>query len=86
MTELQPLWIDVRTQEENQARSYPGDRCIPHESIQQLAQEDLDKAQPIYLYCRTGRRSGIAKQDLEGLGFSNVHNAGSFEDMFDQRG
>ena len=85
MTEVNQLWIDVRTQEENAARNVPGDRCLPFEEIKQLEVEGVDKDQPIYLYCRTGRRSGIAKQDLESVGFNNVHNAGSFEDMMDLR-
>ena len=85
MTEETNLWIDVRTLEEHNARNFAGDRCLPFEEIKQLDAEGVNKDQPIYLYCRTGRRSGIAKQDLESVGFRNVHNAGSFEDMMDLR-
>ena len=74
-------WIDVRTQEENQTRNYPGDLCIPYELISQIAGQDISKDQKIYLYCRTGRRSGIAQQDLINLGYTDVHNAGGFEEM-----
>ena len=38
-----------------------------------------DKDASIYVYCRSGRRSGIAKETLEGLGFTQVVNVGGIE-------
>jgi len=35
-----------------------------------------NKDQKVYLYCRSGNRSGQAKDILEALGYSNVVNAG----------
>ncbi|KAF2998190.1 hypothetical protein E8E13_004241 [Curvularia kusanoi] len=40
----------------------------------------VSKDDHITLYCRSGRRSGIAKQRLEELGFSNVRDIGGFEE------
>ena len=42
-----------------------------------------DKDAPIYLYCRSGRRSGIALEALQQAGFTNVLNLGGFEDARD---
>jgi len=34
--------------------------------------EDLDKNKPVYLYCRSGGRSGKAARQLQSLGFQKV--------------
>ncbi len=39
-----------------------------------------DKDAEIYVYCRSGRRSGIAKAALDEAGFTRVVNAGGLED------
>ena len=36
--------------------------------------DKLDKSKPILIYCRSGRRSGIAMSTLRELGFSEVYN------------
>jgi len=33
------------------------------------------------LYCRSGRRSALAQQTLEEMGYSHVINAGAYEDL-----
>ncbi len=75
------VWIDVRTLEENAARSLPGHLNIPHEEIgQKIAEHNIDLDQPIRLYCRTGRRSGIATDVLKSMGYTDVENAGTIDD------
>ena len=40
--------------------------------------QDLDRDEPVYIYCRSGNRSGRAATIMEEMGFSNVVNAGGF--------
>ena len=44
------------------------------ESIETAVVENED--QQVYLYCRSGNRSGQAKIIMDGLGYTNVINAG----------
>jgi phage shock protein E len=39
-----------------------------------------DKSRRIYVYCQSGRRSQIAKENLEKLRYKDVVNLGSLED------
>lgn len=74
------LWIDVRTPDEHSARNIAGHINIPHDAIEaRISELNLAPDQVIKLYCRTGRRSGMAQQTLEMLGFSHSENIGSFE-------
>ncbi|MEF1216113.1 rhodanese-like domain-containing protein, partial [Vibrio alginolyticus] len=43
------------------------------------------KDQAIVLYCRSGNRSGKAYQYLQSQGFTNLHNAGGFEELQDAK-
>ena len=40
-----------------------------------------DKDTPITLYCRSGRRSEAARQTLLGMGYTQVTNAGGYEEL-----
>lgn len=40
----------------------------------------LDKSGTYVLYCHSGRRAGVAKDTMTGLGFTNVTNAGGYAD------
>ena len=39
-----------------------------------------DKQQQIYVYCRSGKRSGQAKEYMTQIGYTNVTNAGGYEE------
>jgi phage shock protein E len=39
----------------------------------------LDKQKPVYLYCRSGNRSGKAKDTLQLLGFHFAYNIGGLQ-------
>lgn len=74
------IWIDVRSAEEFNAGHLAGAVNIPHEQIAaRIAEVTQDKDAEIFLYCRSGRRSGLALEALQGIGFSKVVNAGGYE-------
>lgn len=81
-----PIWIDVRSAEEFQQGHLAGAHHIPHTDIARRIDEiTQDKNAEIQLYCRSGRRSGLAEAELKKLGFRNVVNAGSFETLQKQQ-
>ena len=73
-------WIDVRTAKEFNQGHVLGAANISYEQIRDIGRLGLDQDEVIYLYCRSGRRAGIAQQALEELGFTQVKNVGSLED------
>ena len=74
------IWLDVRTEKEFAEKSIPGSILIPHEKIPAEAKEKLpDKNKTIAVYCRSGRRSAIARKSLEKLGYSKIIDLGAFE-------
>lgn len=82
MVLAQSLWIDVRTAEEYSAGHLEGSINIPYDEIEQKITEiSADKTADIQLYCRSGRRSGIALETLRSLGYRNATNAGTYEQL-----
>lgn len=76
-----PLIIDVRTEAEWNSGHIEGAILIPYESIgEKIETATKDKNRRIYVYCRSGRRSKIAKESLEKLRYKNVVNLGSLEE------
>jgi phage shock protein E len=76
-----PLVIDVRTEAEWNSGHVEGAILIPYDVIgEKIGAVTKDKTKRIYVYCRSGRRSGIAKETLEKLGYKDVVNLGSYED------
>jgi len=76
-----PLVIDVRTVKEYKAGHHDGTINVPHKEIATAIATLADnKDQPIYLHCRSGNRSGVAKKTLDALGYSQVVNIGSYKD------
>lgn len=74
------IWIDVRSADEFQAGHLKDALNIPHTEIAARIHEvTQDKNAEIELYCRSGRRSGLAEAELKKLGFTKVHNAGGYE-------
>ena len=75
------MWIDVRTADEYSQGHVPGAIHIPYEQIAgRIGEVTQDKDALIYLYCRSGRRSGIALDTLSNAGFTNAFNIGGLED------
>lgn len=66
-------FVDVRTVEEFAAGHAVGTQNLPVETISEnLA--SLDKSKPVYLICRTGRRSANAAKILAEAGFTDVYD------------
>jgi|SRR6185369_10835019 len=70
-----PLVIDVRTEPEWKEGHLEGAIRIPYEKIgEEIEKAAPDKKAKIILYCRSGRRSGIALDTLRKLGYEDVTN------------
>jgi len=67
--------IDVRNPPEFSGGTAPGAVNIPVHVISDRANE-LDADKHILVFCRSGARSEQAKVILNGMGFSQVQNAG----------
>lgn len=77
---VKPLIIDVRTETEWNNGHIEGAILIPYELIGEKIETVVkDKSSRIYIYCRTGRRSQIAKKALEKIGYGNIVDLGSLE-------
>ena len=75
--------VDVRTPQEYQAGYIEGtDLLLPLQILEDRYTLLLDslKVDPeqdtVIVYCRSGRRAGVAKKILEGKGFKHVFNGG----------
>jgi len=65
------VYIDVRSLDEHNSGSIPGAICIPHEKISEnLSQIPKDKE--VILFCRSGKRSAKAKEELVKHGYKNI--------------
>ena len=73
--------LDVRTQEEYDEAHIDGAILIPDYEIADKAESVLkDKDQLILVYCRSGRRSKLAAEELVKLGYTNVKEFGGIID------
>jgi rhodanese-related sulfurtransferase len=71
--------VDVREKMEFAGGRVAGATLLPLGELE-ARHKELDHSKPIYVMCRTGRRSAEAQQRLRALGFTNVVNvAGGIE-------
>ena len=68
--------IDVRTEAEWDTGHLEGALHIEWQDILNIS-SDVQKNEEIYLYCRSGNRSGKATKILIEAGYINAKNAGS---------
>jgi phage shock protein E len=74
-------WIDVRSASEFASGHVEGAVNIPHtEIVARIGEVTDDKDATLYLYCRSGRRSGAATDALQQAGFVDVVNVGGLDD------
>lgn len=80
-TEKDYVIIDARTEEEFAEGHIANARLIPEYEIAERAEKELpDKDALILVYCRSGRRSKIASEELVKLGYTNVKEFGGIID------
>ena len=80
-TETDYIIIDARTEEEFTEGHIENAILIPEYEIAQRAEKELpDKDALILVYCRSGRRSKIASEELVKLGYTNVKEFGGIID------
>ena len=73
------MLVDVRTPEEYAEGHLPKAINIPFEQIVEVfAKQGIAKDTPVVVYCRSGRRSGIAKESLDNAGYQAVYNGGGY--------
>ncbi|MDP5291456.1 rhodanese-like domain-containing protein [Oceanimonas sp. CHS3-5] len=78
----EPIWVDVRSVEEYQQDHLPGAVLIPHTHIARGVSEQFpNRNTPINLYGADGRRSRMAMEALQALGYSRVEDFGSLSQL-----
>ena len=76
-----PILIDVRTHAEWGDGHIETAIHIPLDKISNTIEGVIeDKDQVIYLYCRSGNRSGQAEVALKSIGYVNAKNIGGIKD------
>jgi phage shock protein E len=73
------LVIDVRSPGEFNSGHLPDVINIPLDEIETVLPRRVnDKNQVLLLHCASGMRSGMAKKKLNGMGYVNAFNLGSY--------
>ncbi len=72
--------LDVRTQEEYLQGHIPDSRNLDVQEIQKAPSLWPDRNVPLFVYCRSGARSGQAAFMLKNMGYTNVTNIGGIID------
>lgn len=81
-SEQAPVWIDVRTPAEFASGHRTDAVNIEYQNLGSAIMSIApNKDAPINLYCRSGRRSEIARQTLLNMGYTNVINQGAYESV-----
>lgn len=67
--------LDVRTAEEFAAGHVPGARNISHDELgSRLAELESERDKDLVIYCRSGRRTGLAVETLRQAGFKRLYH------------
>mgnify|MGYP001024354800 FL=1 len=68
--------IDVRTASEFKSGAIANAKNIDffNRTAMEIAFKKLDSSKPVYLYCRSGNRSGQAAKLLVAMGFNEVYD------------
>jgi phage shock protein E len=86
MIDNNTVLIDVRTKDEFKSGHLEKAINIPYTEIEdQIKSITKDTNKNIVVYCRSGRRSGIAQKTLLKMGYENVINGGGYKDLLKQQ-
>lgn len=68
--------IDVREPNEYAESHIQGGKLVPLGKVQSMQVEELEhlKDEEVVVYCRSGKRSAMACQMLDTMGFKNTYN------------
>lgn len=75
------IYLDVREDEEWSAGHVKGALHLKMGDIFAGNYQEIPQDQPVYIYCRSGRRAGEVIRFLEEKGFKNLINAGGLRDL-----
>ena len=68
--------LDVREADEYEEEHIPNSVNIPLSSLEMIAHMHDATDIPLFVYCHSGRRSGLAVMKLKGMGYTNAKNIG----------
>ena len=73
--------LDVRRIDEFKTGHIAGAVLVPHDMIaEKVGAVVPDKNTPVYVYCRSGRRSAIAVEAMKKLGYTNLTDLGGMDE------
>jgi len=78
MSENEYIIIDVRTYDEYLESHVKDAINIPYDEIDETI--ELDDETVVFVYCQSGRRSQIAKETLDSLGYT-VYDLGAYNNV-----
>jgi phage shock protein E len=80
------IYLDVRTPEEYAAGHVQGAVHIPYDEVTVRSAELASyRDRDIVVYCKSGRRAGIAIDSLQAAGFTRLSNGGGLDELARQR-
>lgn len=79
----QKIYLDVREDDERAAGHVQGAMHIKMGEILAWSYSQIPTDEPVYVYCRSGRRAGEVISYLKTKGYTNVINAGGMSELQD---
>ena len=78
---IQTVYLDVRSDDEWSVDHIKGAIHFDLTRLQTGQFPDIPKDSNLQVYCKSGVRAGMAKKMLDNAGFTNVTNAGGFDNL-----
>lgn len=73
--------LDVRRIDEFKTGHIAGAVLVPHDMItEKVGAVVPNKNTPVYIYCRSGRRSAITVETMKKLGYTNLTDLGGMDE------